>query len=125
MQDIDIIENFMNSFEFRNYVQSVLIKHNYEPVSMDDDRWSDDDPKNNNDMIAKKGDIKYTVQTFLNKKITTREIEETVEDMKKEKVDYGIIITNGDASQNAKEEAEKRNIRIIDNESFEEYINVK
>ena len=125
MQDIGIIENFMNSFEFRNYVQSVLIKHNYEPVRMDDERWSDDDPKNNNDMIARKGDILYTVQSYLNKQITLREIEETLEDMKKEKVEYGIIITNDKASDNAKHEAELRNIRIIDEESFEEYINVK
>ena len=125
MQDITIIENFMNMFEFRNYVQGVLLKHDYKPVCMDDERWADEDPKNNNDMLARKGDILYTVQTYLNKQITLREIEETIEDMKKENVSYGIIITNGKASDNAKKEAELRNIRIIDEESFEEYINVK
>lgn len=123
MGDITIIDNFMNSFEFRNYVQTVLIKHNYEPVKMDDERWSDDDSKNNNDMIAKKDGILYTVQTFLNKKITMREIEETIDDMKKEHVSNAIIITNDVVSANAKEEARLKNIRIIDDESIEEYIN--
>lgn len=124
MNDIDIIENFMNSFEFRNYVMSVLIKHDYTPVIPDDERVSDDDPKNDNDMLARKGDSLYTVQTFLNKKVTIREIEETVVDMKKENVSYGIIITNDNVSVNAIHEAELRNIRIIYDEDFEKYINV-
>ena len=125
MKDIEIINNYVNSFEFRNYVMGVLMKHGYTPVVPDDERVSDEDPKNDDDLLARKGDILYTVQTFLNKKVTIREIEETVVDMKKENVSYGIIITNDDVSVNAKAEAELRNIRIIDKENIEDYINVK
>ncbi|MBO4245570.1 MAG: restriction endonuclease [Bacilli bacterium] len=124
MEDIGIIDNFIDSREFRNYIQAVLLKHGYFPVTLDDARLSDDDPTNDNDMLAKKDNVMYTVQTYLNKKITMREIEETVQDMEREKVGFGIIISNDEVSVNAKEAAARLNITIIDNEKIEEYIEV-
>ena len=69
---------------------------------------------NDNDLIAFKNGMKYTIQTFLNNDITENEINETIEDMKHEHVSYGTIITNKEVSDEIRKVAFNNGIEIID-----------
>ena len=94
MNDIKIIDNFLDDFEFRNYVDTLLMKKGFKNISVDDARLSDRNKLNDNDLLAEKDGIKYTVQTFLNTIITQKELGEAIKDIEKEKVDRAIIVTN-------------------------------
>ena len=94
MKVIVIIDEFINEREFRNYSSYWLSKLGFENIEIEDPSLSDKDPKNDNDILATKKNKKYTIQTFLNTDISKKEIDETIEDMKKENVENGIIITN-------------------------------
>ena len=118
MEELNIVKNYMDRREFRNYVTTMLSKHNYEIIKIDDVRVSDEDKYNNNDIIVKKDNKKYTVQTFLNKEITDKEIEETIKDMDKENVSYGLIVTNFNVNKDIKNKAKKQKITILDREDF-------
>lgn len=120
MKVIIIIDNFIDEREFRNYCAYWLSKQGFKNIIIDDARLSDSDPINNNDFTATKNNIKYTIQTFLNKDITEKEVNETIEDMLKEKVDNGIIITNKNVSDKFREYAKEKSIEIIDKEEFTE-----
>lgn len=109
-----IIDNCLDDREFRNLVNTTLIKNGFISLGFDDIRLSDNNDINDNDILVKKDNIKYTVQTFLNKNITIKEINETLDDMKKEKVNAGIIITNKEVSNEMKEKAQSHNIEIWD-----------
>ena len=41
MEEIKIVDDFMNKFEFRNYVNTMFYKHDYKKLKPDDERWSD------------------------------------------------------------------------------------
>ena len=112
MNDIKIIDNFLDGREFRNYVDRLLMKKGYANVSIDDPRLTDKSKKNDNDLLAEKDGIKYTVQTFLNISITEKEIKEAINDIKKEKADRAIIITNRDADKTVKKNASEKNVDI-------------
>ena len=112
------IDNCLDDREFRNLVNTTLIKTGFTSLGIDDPRLSDNDETNNNDMLVKKDNIKYTVQTFLNKEIDIKEINETLEDMENEKVSAGIIITNKEVSNEIKEEAQQHNIEIWDRDKL-------
>ena len=92
----------------------------YNPVKIDDERVSDDSKVNDNDITMIKDKIKCTVQTFLNKEIGEKELVETYEDMQKEKVEKGIIISNLEVNEFLRDEASSRNIEVWGKEFFEE-----
>lgn len=118
MKDIEIIDQFLDDREFRNYVARALPIFGYENVEIEDVRIADGTKVNDNDMIAKKGDFTYTVQTFLNKDITEKEIKETVRDLHKEHLSFGLIVTNKEVSKDIKRQAKENGIEIIDREQL-------
>ena len=122
MEEIKIVDKFMDEREFRNYVHAMFYKHDYHPITIDDVRIADEDIENNNDLLVKKDNIRYTVQTYLNTKIGDEQIKETIKDMKKEKVLHGIIVTNYYVDYDIKSEALEKNITILDRSEYEEGI---
>lgn len=124
MKEIKIVNRFMNKREFRNYVNTMFIKKGYQPIKIDDTRVSDLDKSNDNDILVLKDGVTYTVQTYLKKigSITKYNIEETVKDMKKEKVSNGLIVTNARVKKEIKELAVKNNIIILDKNAFQDDI---
>ena len=112
------IDECLDDREFRNLVNTILIKNGFKSLDIDDPCLSDSDETNNNDILVKKDSIKYTVQTFLNENIGTKQINETVNDMEKEGVFAGIIITNREVAIEIKENAKKHNIEIWDRDKL-------
>lgn len=74
-------------------------------------------------MLAKKGELYYTIQTFLNTDIKKSQIDETLKDMQKENVSVGIIITNNYIDNEVKDYANKKLIQIWDRAELEKDIN--
>ena len=122
MEEIIIVDKYMDEREFRNYVNTMLNKHNYNLIEIEDVRISDKDEENNNDILVSKDNTTYTVQTYLNTKIGKKEIEDTLQDFEKEKVLNGIIVTNYYVDKDIKEEALEKNIIILDRKEFEQGI---
>ena len=122
MEEIKIVDNYMDEREFRNYIFTMFNKYNYFPIKIDDVRLSDEDITNNNDLLVTKDDITYSVQTYLNTEITEKQIEETKEDMDKEDASHGIIVTNYYVNNKIREEARKNHIIILDRAAFEDGI---
>ena len=122
MEEIKIVNKYMDEREFRNYVNTMFYKRGYDPITIDDARVSDGDKKNDNDLLVTKDSIKYTVQTYLNTEIGDKHIEETLKDMEKEKVLKGIIVTNYYTDKDVKKKAKEKNIIIIDRSEFEDGI---
>ena len=123
MNDLFIIDNYVDEREFRNYINEVLKNKGYERIIIDDVRIADQNKINDNDIIAKKGEIYYTIQVFLNKNITKRQIDETLQDMTKENISAGIIITNNYVSNEEKNYANQKLIQIWDRPFLEKEIN--
>ncbi len=123
MKDLFIIDNYVDEREFRNYLNLLLLKKGYERVSIDDTRIADMDKINDNDMLAKKGELYYTIQTFLNTDIKEKQIDEALNDMIKENVTIGIIITNNYVSNEVKEYANQKLIQVWDRAELEKDIN--
>ena len=119
MEEIKIVDKYMDEREFRNYVNTMLNKHKYNLIEIEDVRLSDKDEENNNDILVSKDNTTYTVQTYLNTKIGKKEIEDTLQDFEKEKVLNGIIVTNYYVDKDIKEEALEKNIIILDRKEFE------
>ncbi len=122
MRVIVIIDEFIDEREFRNYSGYWLSKLGFSDIKIEDPRLSDSDPINDNDILASRNNKTYTIQTFLNTDITKKEVDETKEDMLKEKVDNGIIVTNRKVSPEFIKYAEENSIEIIDKKSFTEKI---
>ena len=114
MKDLLIIDEFLDDREFRNYVYGILMKNNYSNVAIEDARLDDKSRINNNDILAIRDGIIYNVQTFLNKEITKKEVNETIKDMKKERVQNGLIVSNKEVSKSIKQMAKKNNIEVWD-----------
>ena len=119
MNDLFIIDNYVNEREFRNYINSLLIKKGYNRVTIDDPRIADRDKYNDNDILIKKGEIYYTIQIYLNTDIKEKQINETLKDMEKENVSSGIIVTNNYVDNNMKEYANSKLIQIWDRTELE------
>ena len=119
MTDLFIIDNYVDEREFRNYINHLLAKKGFVRITIDDVRISDHDKLNDNDMLAKKGELLYTIQTFLNTDITEKQIDEVLKDMEKEKVSIGIIITNNYVPNNIKDYANQKLIQIWDRAELE------
>ena len=122
MDDIKVIDLYMDDREFRNYVNTMLRKHGYVRFKIDDTRVSDEDFDNNNDIKVTKDDMRYDVQTYLNTEIGEKEINETLEDMGNEGLKYGLIVTNMIVNDEVKKEAINMHIRILDRNDFNENI---
>ena len=120
MEEITIVDNYMDDREFRNYVHTMFYKYGFKYLRLDDSRVSDEYPENDNDLKVTRDGKRYTVQTYLNTKISDKEIEETEEDMIKEKLEYGIIVTNFHAGKAIREKALEKNIIILDRDVFED-----
>lgn len=123
MNDLFIIDNYVDEREFRNYINELLKKKGYQRIRLDDTRISDRDKINDNDIFAKKGEIYYTIQVFLNENITQKHINETLKDMEKEHVSAGIIVTNNCVSIENKDYANQKLIQIWDRTELEKDIN--
>ena len=118
MTDSNIIDNFIDDREFRNYAISLLSNFGYELISIDDERISDEDIKNNNDILARKDGRRYAIQTYLNKDITLDELNDAIIDKLLEHTSYALIITNKCIDKDVKEKALSRNITLIDREDL-------
>ena len=114
MENIKIIDSFIDDREFRNYVITFLESKGYTLKKIDDERVSDRVKNNDNDFLVFKSNKLSTVQTFLNKNITEKEINETIRDMKKENVDNAIIVTNKNVNKDIINKYKSENITIID-----------
>ena len=122
MEDIKIIDLYMDDREFRNYVNTMLRKHGYVRFKMDDSRVSDEDFDNNNDIRVSKDGMRFDVQTYLNTIIGEKEINDILEDMGNEGLKYGLIVTNMIVDDSIKKEAINMHIRILDRKDFDENI---
>ncbi len=122
MEEIKIVDNYIDDREFRNYVNTMFYKHGYHPTEPDDARIADKDKSNDNDLLVTKDGIKYTVQTYLNTKITDKQIKEAVKDLDEEGLAYGLIVTNFYVDKETKKKAAKQNITILDRSEFEDGI---
>lgn len=122
MEDIKVIDLYMDDREFRNYVNTMLRKHGYVRFYMDDSRVSDEEFDNNNDIKVSKDGMRYDVQTYLNTEIGEKEINDTLEDMGNEGLKYGLIVTNMIVNDEVKKEAINMHIRILDRNDFDENI---
>ena len=123
MEDIKIIDNSLDDREFRNYVCYILPKLGFDNIKIEDERIADNDKENDNDIIAKKDNISYTILTYLNREIGKKEIDEVVKDIIKEQVTGGVIVSNLEVEEKIKEEAKKENIEIIDRKDLIKAIN--
>ena len=122
MEELKIVKKFMDDREFRNYVHTMFYKNNFKYIRLDDSRVSDEYPENDNDIKVTKDGKKYTVQTYRNGIIRSKRIQETLDDMKKEKLEHGIIVTNYNVCEETKSAAKKLNIEIYDRQKFEKGI---
>lgn len=122
MEDIKIIDLYMDDREFRNYVNTMLRKHGYVRFKMDDSRVSDENFDNDNDIRVSKDGMRFDVQTYLNTVIGEKEINDTLEDMGNEGLKYGLIVTNMIVDDSVKKEAINMHIRILDRKDFDENI---
>lgn len=118
MVDSNIIDNFIDDREFRNYVVNLLPKLGYELISIDDVRISDNVVNNDNDVLARKDNRRYAIQTFLNKDITLDELNDAIVDKLLEHTSYALIITNKCIDKDVKEKANLRNVVLIDREDL-------
>lgn len=108
------IDNCIDDREFRNIVNSLLEKNGFISIGIDDPGFNDKSKANDNDILVMKDDVKYTIQTFLNKDISEKEINDTIKDIDKEKVVIGIIVTNKEVDNDTKELSKRKCIEIWD-----------
>lgn len=118
MNDLEIIDNFLDEREFRNYIASYLETKGYRKVTADDTRVSDSFELNDNDLLAEKEGDTFTVQTFLNKEITRREVYEVIDDIDRENADAGILVTNTVVSDTIKKFAAENDVYIFDRDDL-------
>jgi len=118
MKDVEIIDSFVDDREFRNYVINLLENNGFKLIKIDDERVSDKSRLNDNDFIVEKNNTSYTVNTFLNKEIGEKQLKEVINDIKKEKVTRGIIVTNKRVDPKIKQNAKNESIIIYDREKF-------
>lgn len=122
MELLKVIDNSLDDREFRNIIYNLLLYKKYREYRIDDTRICDDDPKNNNDLYAENDFTSFTIQTYLNKNITRKEVDETIVDMVNEKSERGIIVTNKNTSNEINEYANENNIIIWDRDILEKIL---
>jgi len=125
LDDIRIIDNFIDDREFRNYINNVLDEYGYEDIKNEDDRLSDYKDFNDNLISAYKDDDKYIIMTRLsNNLVPLLTIKEFDSVIKRRKNVKGIIITNGRFTSNAISYANKNNILLWDRDKLVDIIRV-
>ena len=114
MDELTVIDRFLDDREFRNYIASLLSRQGFREVRIEDVRTADGRRDNDNDLLVQKEGRVYTVQTYLNREITSREISETVQDIDMENADGGILVTNTEVNGDVKKLAEGKQVEIWD-----------
>ena len=114
MDELTVIDRFLDDREFRNYIASLLSRRGFREVRIEDVRTADGRRDNDNDLLVQKEGSIYTVQTYLNRVITSREISETVQDIDMENADGGILVTNTEVNGDVKKLAEGKQVEIWD-----------
>lgn len=114
MDDLMIIDSFLDEREFRNYIASFLRERGFSNVRIEDSRTADGFLDNDNDLLAEMDGKTYSVQTFLNREITKKEVYETIADTDIENADGGILITNMEVTDEVKGYAAKNNVEVWD-----------
>ena len=114
MDELTVIDRFLDDREFRNYIASLLSRRGFREVRIEDVRTADGRRDNDNDLLVQKEGRVYTVQTYLNREITSREISETVQDIDMENADGGILVTNTEVNGDVKKLAEGKQVEIWD-----------
>ena len=104
----------MDSREFRNYVATILEADGFKDIDIEDISLWDNNPDNDNNLTAKKDLAKYAIQTYLNKEIGKKEVDEMVKDIQQQAVYDGIIVTNLEVSEEIKRYAVVKNVEIWD-----------
>ena len=122
MVDANIIDNFIDEREFRNYIINMLPTLGYNLLNIDDVRTSDGYEYNDNDLLAIKNDLRYTVQVYLNTIIGDKEIADALADMHEEGISRALIIVNKPADKDVIEFAKEKNITIIDRDEIIKYL---
>lgn len=122
MEELMVIDSFMDDREFRNYIGTLLKNRGYTDVLIEDSRIADGRSDNDNDLLVRYEGRTYTVQTFLNREITAREIIETAQDIDIENADGGILITNTAVSGDVKKLAGEKQVEIWDRAVLEEIL---
>lgn len=118
MEDINIIDNYMDEREFRNYIIPFLEKEGFTNIRIDDTRTADLNDYNNNDLTGCKDENEYTIRALANYAITKKEVNDTVNDMYNENVSFAIILTNTAVDDETVEYAKQNNITIYDRKYF-------
>ena len=114
MDELTVIDRFLDDREFRNYIASLLSRRGFREVRIEDVRTADGRRDNDNDLLVQKEGSIYTVQTYLKREITNREISETVQDIDMENADGGILVTNTEVNGDVKKLAEGKQVEIWD-----------
>ena len=114
MSDIFILDNCVDDREFRNYVATILEADGFKDIDIEDISLWDNNPDNDNNLTAKKGSVKYAIQTYLNKEIDQKDVDKTVKYVKQQAVYDGIIVTNREVSDEIKRYAIIYNVEIWD-----------
>lgn len=114
MDELTVIDRFLDDREFRNYIASLLSRQGFREVRIEDVRTADGRRDNDNDLLVQKEGRVYTVQTYLNREITSREISETVQDIDMENADGGILVSNTEVNGDVKKIAEGKQVEIWD-----------
>jgi len=122
MEELMVIDSFMDDREFRNYIGTLLKNRGYTDVLIEDSRIADGRSDNDNDLLVRHEGSTYTVQTFLNREITAREIIETAQDIDIENADGGILITNTAVSEDVKKLAGEKQVEIWNRAVLEEIL---
>lgn len=114
MDELTVIDRFLDDREFRNYIASLLSRSGFIEVRIEDARTADGRRDNDNDLLVQKEGRVYTVQTYLNREISGREVSETVQDIDLENADGGILVTNTEVNEDVKKLAEEKQVEIWD-----------
>ena len=122
MDELTLIDSFLDEREFRNRIGSLLEERGYEAVQIEDARVADGRSDNDNDLLVRHEGKTYTVQTFLNRTVTEREIRETVLDIDAENADGGILAVNTEVSEDLKKAAASEQVEIWDRAVLEEIL---
>lgn len=105
MDELTLIDSFLDDREFRSRIASLMQERGYEIAEIEDARLADGRSDNDNDLLVRHEGKTYTVQTFLNRIITEREIHEAVLDIDVENADGGILVTNTETGEELKQKA--------------------
>ena len=66
MEEINIVDNYMDDREFRNYVHTMFYKNGFKYFRLDDARVSDEYPENDNDIKVTRDGKRYDNVKWVN-----------------------------------------------------------